>query len=230
MTISSRAVVIDGDEALLELDDPVAEKSGRSSRRLPTDIQDIIADVTSTKDVDSVGQEQRLSPAFFPTNGPYGRFPAPAPVPQQPPVPTGRSRRPAGPPAVAQKNRNVQRSPYADQLDFVDDNSLLGSGNFDVLGGGFFRDPGEYRPLYGNYYAPATPYAPPTRPSSGFFPAHQLGPPSSPPSFQFHPIPAPPPPPQQQHHHNGNYQTSFFDDDFFSNFRDFADVNQDYRN
>lgn len=214
---------------MLEPDEPVADKKGRSARKLPTDIQDIIGDVTSS-DVDSIGQEQRFSPAFFPTNGPYGRFPAP-----QPAAPTGRARRPVGPAAVAQKSRNLLRSPYSDQLDFVDDNSLLGSGNFDVLGGGFFRDPGEYRPLYNNYYSPspAGPYVPPSRPSSGFFPAHQVPPQqlAPPASFQFHPIPAPPsPPPQQQHNNNDNYQTSFFDDDFFSNFRDFADVNQDYRN
>lgn len=199
---------------MLEPDDPVVEKKARSGRKLPTDIQDIIADAKSS-DVDSVGAEQRFSPTFFPTNGPYGRYPAP-----QPAVPTGRARRPVGPPApVPQKNRYLERSPYSDQLDFVDDNSLLGSGNFDVLGGGYFRDAGDYRPSYNSYYAPTAPVAPYNPPSRPYYPVQN----PSPPAFQFRPIPAPP----QQ---NENYPTSFFDDDFFSNFRDFADVNQDYRN
>lgn len=213
--------MLEDDEAMLEPDVPsVNKRSGKE----PTDIADIIAD--------SAGSEQRFNPTFHPNNGPYGRFPAPS----IPPATNGRTRRPTTPAAAAAaaagpsgNNRQAQRTPYANQFEFVDDNSLLGSGNFDVLGGGVFRDTTDYRPYINSNAAQFYPPSPPTqdtfRPNQQFYPLGQ------PPSQQLGNF-APQPIQQNQPpaYNTPSYPTSFFDDDFFSNFRDFADVNQDYRN
>lgn len=208
------------DEAMLEPDLPSPVK--RSSNKLPTDIADIISD--------SVGSEQRFNPSFYPNNGPYGQY---APYTStNSPLPPARSRRPsltsigAGP---SYKNRpNNNRQQYPSQVEFVDDNSLLGSGNFDVLGGGVFRDGNNYKPYTNNYnqqYYPPSPPAPETyHPQQPYYspPSQQLG--------HFAPQQSPIQHQSPINYNEPNYPTSFFDDDFFSNFRDFADVNQDYRN
>ena len=201
--------------------EPDIPSPNRRSSRQPTDIADIIAD--------SVGAEQRYNPVFHPNSGPYGRFPSPPANP----VPSGRSRRPSSI-GHSSGNRNLQRSPYTSQFEFVDDNSLLGSGNFDVLGGGVFRESGDYNRPYSNnnnnnnYYPPAPPAHDNFRPHQQFYPLEQ------PPSQQLGNFgPQQPPaqhPPSNNNYNVPSYPTSFFDDDFFSNFRDFADVNQDYRN
>ncbi|XP_059351708.1 uncharacterized protein LOC130689569 isoform X2 [Daphnia carinata] len=238
----NKPIVLEDDEAMLEPDFSPIKRSSKQ----PTDIADIIAD--------SVGEEQRFNPTFHPNNGPYGRAPAPAPA-NPPSVPTSsfRSRRPSSVgSSPSNKNRQNQRSPYvADQFnEFVDgENGLLGSGNFDVLGGGVFRDTVDYQRPYVSsqpqYYPPSSP-APPLqhdtfRPHQPFFPSVQQSPPIGDQFGNFVP-PLKPSLHQQQGPHNNNnnnnnygnvptFPSSFFnDDDFFSNFRDFADVNQDYRN
>lgn len=202
---------------MLEPDLPLETKR---TNKQPTDIADIIAD--------STGAEQRFTPTFHPNNGPYGRYPspqvnAPAPAP-------ARSRRPNSQPVGPTGTRQAQRVQFNNQFEFVDDNSLLGSGNFDVLGGGVFRDTTDYRPYINTnaqYYPPSPPAQDTFRPNQQFYPLGQ------PPSQQLGNFgPQQPPIPQQQPpaYNVPSYPTSFFDDDFFSNFRDFADVNQDYRN
>lgn len=217
------------DEALLEPDIPTPIGKTR-----PTDIADIIGDLT--------GSEQRFTPSFefTPSQGPYGRnFRPPAIIP--PPQINARrpiNSAPSFSAAISNNNnlnnnnlnhnRPLQRTPLKSQFEFVDDNSILGSGHFDILTGGVFREGGD-SPKYNNNY-----FSVPNN-------LRQLAPNSSP----FAQQPALPPtnnhPPSlysQQQHHNNNpppstynpFPNSFFgDDDFFSNFRDFADVNQDYR-
>lgn len=229
--------MLEDDEAMLEPDFSPIKRSSKQ----PTDIADIIAD--------SVGEEQRFNPTFHPNNGPYGRVPSSAPVSPAPVSASSfRARRPSSVgSSPVNKNRQNQRSPYvADQFtEFVDgENGLLGSGNFDVLGGGVFRDTVEYQRPYvtaqPQYFPPSSP-APPQdtfRPHQPFFPSVQQSPPIGD-HFGNYVPPLKPSVHQQQAppSHNNNYgnvpnfPSSFFnDDDFFSNFRDFADVNQDYRN
>lgn len=239
-----KPIVLEDDEAMLEPDFSPVNRS--DSHHQPTDIADIIAD--------SVGEEQRFSPSFLPNSGPYGGrlTPTVAPVSPPPPGPASfRSRRPSSVGSFSTKsNRQNQRTPYvADNFnEFVDgENSLLGSGNFDVLGGGVFRDTNDYQRPYVNsqpqYFPPSSPTPSPViqdtyRPHQPFFPSNY---PSPPPQIgdQFGAFV---PPIKQSINNNPgsvnnnygnipNFPSSFFnDDDFFSNFRDFADVNQDYRN
>ena len=238
-----KPIVLDDDEAMLEPDYlPVSNTSDKHHHQ-PTDIADIIAD--------SVGEEQRFSPSFHPNSGPYGGriTPTVAPVsPTQPSSTSFRSRRPSLF-SSTKNNRQNQRTPFvADNFnEFVDgENSLLGSGNFDVLGGGVFRDTIDYQRPYVNnpppqYFPPGSPSPPPIiqseifrTPQQPFFPSNHPSPP--PVGDQFGAF-IPPIKTSINNNNNNkyanipNFPSSFFnDDDFFSNFRDFADVNQDYRN
>lgn len=186
------------DEAFLEPDLP---SSGISrSDHQPTDIADII---------DSETAEQRFLNTFQPSHGAFGRpiRPLPPPVPRRsPPVPIKPSK--PLPPSI----RPAARSPYVSGYEPIADNSLLGSGNFEVLSGGVYRDSSDYHPVnnYNNYNNYNT-----NNYNNNNYNTNNYN-----------------------NNYNNNYQqpgtpdypTSFFDGDFFSNFRDFADVNQDYRN
>ena len=213
---------------MLEPDTPKATSSIRKTK--PTDIADIIDDL--------IVSEQRFSPSFefTPNQGPYGpqgpqgryfRPPAVIPAPQVNP------RRPLAAIAPTLPNNNrpqyQQRTPLKPQFEFVDDNSILGSGQFDILTGGVYRDQSnDLQKFNNNYFTTPNNLRQLTPGSSPFTQQPTLPPSNQSPSIYSQ---------QQNHHHNNNppsnfnpFLNSFFgDDDFFSNFRDFADVNQDYR-
>lgn len=179
---------------------------------------------------DQTPAEQRFRPKFTPNVGPFGqRPPPPARRPSSlvnaPPPP------PAATPTIASSGVKP-RSPYnAGGVSELADNSLLGSGNFEVLSGGLYEeDTGSpYKPIktnnnhynhhQNNHNKPV--HNPWSLGPDSFGPYHQ--------DDQFNPplapvVPKPTPKPVVS-----EYPPSFFDGDFFSNFRDFADVNQDYR-
>ena len=136
----------DDDEAYLE-----ADLLPNSSGRIPTDIADIIAD--------SATSEQRLAPSGFRPNSPFGRNSASGFKPFAPqggaaarrPPSSGAKRqrvpqrghvrsRGAPPPAPrANPSSSQHRKPHSVQELEISSNSLVGSGNFDVLSGGIFR-------------------------------------------------------------------------------------------
>lgn len=182
------------DEAYLEADG--LSSSSSRHRRIPTDIADIIAD-------SDISEQRLVASGFRPNGTPFGRhqtsrFTSFAPqsqtVGRRPPstatkrAPPTTNRRPAPRPASAPLGRVKQsashhRTPHSVQELEISSNSLVGSGNFDVLSGGIFRrSDNEFRLA-------------PTRFSK----------PRDPPHFRF---------------------PSFNQDGFFSNFKDFADINR----
>jgi len=122
------------------------------------------AEAAESSETDSHGSEQRFNPSFFPNAGPYGgpfqssggfgsgrhnppsppllpNLPSPATVqPRRPPL-VGNNNSPAPPPPagpVGKSGRPFQRTPTTSQYDTsYEDNNILGSGNFQVITGGY---------------------------------------------------------------------------------------------
>ena len=127
----------------------------RRIKKAPTDIADIIAEVEEEKMLiqDSDGAEQRFQPSFY---GPFGR-PYQQPQPPAPVAPPPRQQQQfapaashlppvAPPPKISNTGRQLssQRSPFYNvqqpsYVEPIEDNSILGSGNFEVISGGYCK-------------------------------------------------------------------------------------------
>ena len=174
---------------------------------VPTDIADIIGD--------SVGSQQRFLPSqrhpprSIPPPPHHVRNNIPAPPhfpPPPPPPPPGPAagpltrRRPPVRPFPSTQSVVRARNPGGDPAgSFLADNNSIEQ--FDVLGGGVFRDPPQ------DFIVEQQRPAPPS--------FHHR--PHTPPTVRGPPVYEPTPRP---------VFSPYFDDDFFSNFRDFADVNR----